>query len=50
METLRDDPLKEMNDRCNKWIMFSKSLERKVQKRGMMSVGSRYLHSIDWQM
>ena len=32
METLREQPVKEMNDRRNKWIMFSKRLERN-QKR-----------------
>ena len=28
LETLREQPVKEMNDRHNKWIMFSKHLER----------------------
>ena len=29
LETLREQPAKEMNDRCNKWIMF---VERKKNK------------------
>ena len=29
LETLREQPVKEMNDRRNKWIMFSKPLEKK---------------------
>ena len=32
LETLREQPVKEMNDR-NKWIMFSKRLERKGTKK-----------------
>ena len=35
LETLRQQPVKEMNDRRNKWIMFSKRLEKKKNK-GMM--------------
>ena len=30
LETLREQPVKEMNDRRNKWIMFSKCLEMKT--------------------
>ena len=30
LETLREQPVKEMNDRWNKWIMFSKRLERNM--------------------
>ena len=33
LETLREQPVKEMNDRCNKWIMFSKHLEKKGTKK-----------------
>ena len=33
METLREQPVKEMNDRRNKWIMFSKRLEKKGTKK-----------------
>ena len=33
LETLREQPVKEMNDRCNKWIMFSKRLEKKGTKK-----------------
>ena len=34
LETLREQPVKEMNDRRNKWIMFSKRLEKKgIKKR-----------------
>ena len=29
LETLREQPVKEMNDRRNKWIMFSKRLQKK---------------------
>ena len=29
LETLREQPVKEMNDRHNKWIMFSKRLQKK---------------------
>ena len=29
LETLREQPVKEMNDRRNKWIIFAKRLERK---------------------
>ena len=36
LETLREKPVKEMNDRRNKWIMFSKRLEKKGTKKGMM--------------
>ena len=35
LETIREQPVKEMNDRRNKWIMFSKVLERN-RKKGMM--------------
>ena len=50
LETLREQPVKEMNDRRNKWIMFSKRLEKKGTKRRMMSAGNRYLQSIHSQM
>ena len=33
LETLREQPVKEMNDRRNKWIMFSKRLEKKGTKK-----------------
>ena len=33
LETLREQPVKEMNDRHNKWIMFSKRLEKKGTKK-----------------
>ena len=33
LETLREQPVKEMNDRRNKWIMFSKCLEKKGTKK-----------------
>ena len=46
LETLREQPVKEMNDRCNKWIMFSKRLKKKAPKKPMMTVGNRYLQSI----
>ena len=46
LETLREQPVKEMNDRHNKWIMFSKRLEKKGTKKPMMTVGNRYLQSI----
>ena len=29
LATLREQPVKEMNDRRNKWIMFSKRLQKK---------------------
>ena len=34
LETLREQPVKEMNDRRNKCIMFSKCLEKKATKNG----------------
>ena len=40
LETVREQPVKEMNDRRNKWIIFSKHLERN-QKKGMMRSHSR---------
>ena len=40
LETLREQPVKEMNDRRNKWIMFSKRLERN-KRNGMMMSCSR---------
>ena len=33
LEMLREQPVKEMNDRRNKWIMFSKRLEKKGTKK-----------------
>ena len=33
LETLREQPVKEMNDRRNKWIMFSKPLQKKGTKK-----------------
>ena len=33
LETLREQLVKEMNDRRNKWIMFSKRLEKKGTKK-----------------
>ena len=33
LETLREQPVKEMNDRRNKWIMFSKRLQKKGTKK-----------------
>ena len=33
LETLQEQPVKEMNDRRNKWIMFSKHLEKKGTKK-----------------
>ena len=33
LETVREQPVKEMNDRRNKWIMFSKRLEKKGTKK-----------------
>ena len=33
LETLREQPVREMNDRRNKWIMFSKCLEKKGTKK-----------------
>ena len=33
LETLRQQPVKEMNNRRNKWIMFSKRLEKKGTKK-----------------
>ena len=33
VETFREQLVKEMNDRCNKWIMFSKRLEKKGKKK-----------------
>ena len=33
LETLREQPVKEMNDRWNKWIMFSKHLESNKKNR-----------------
>ena len=33
LETLREQPVKEMNDRRNKWIMFSKRLEKQGTKK-----------------
>ena len=33
LESLREQPVKEMNDRRNKWIMFSKRLEKKGTKQ-----------------
>ena len=33
LETLREQPVKEMNDRRNKWIMFSKHLQKKGTKK-----------------
>ena len=33
LETLREQPVKEMNNRRNKWIMFSKRLEKKGTKK-----------------
>ena len=33
LETLREQPVKGMNDRCNKWIMFSKRLQKKGTKK-----------------
>ena len=33
LETLREQPVKEMNDRRNKWIIFAKRLERKGTKK-----------------
>ena len=33
LETLQEQPVKEMNDRRNKWIMFSKRLEKKGAKK-----------------
>ena len=33
LETLREQPVKEMNDRRNKWIMFPKRLEKKGTKK-----------------
>ena len=32
LETLREQLVKEMNDRRNKWIMFSKRLERNKKR------------------
>ena len=40
LETLWEQPVKEMNDTRNKWIMFSKPLERN-KKNGMMRSCSR---------
>ena len=40
LETLREQPVKEMNDRRNKWIMLSKRLERN-KKKGMIRSRSR---------
>ena len=33
LQTLREQPVKEMNDRQNEWIMFSKRLEKKGTKK-----------------
>ena len=33
LETLREQPVKEMNDRRNKWIMFSKRLQKEGTKK-----------------
>ena len=33
LETLRQQPVKEMNDRRNKWIMFTKPLQKKGTKK-----------------
>ena len=33
LETLREQLVKEMNDRCNKWIMFSKRLQKKATNK-----------------
>ena len=33
LETLREQRVKEMNDRCNKWIMFSQRLQKKGAKK-----------------
>ena len=33
LETLREQPVKEMNNRRNKWIMFSKRLQKKGTKK-----------------
>ena len=32
LETLREQLVKEMNDRSNKWIMFAKRLEKRDKK------------------
>ena len=48
LETLREQPVKEMNDRRNKWIMFSKHLQKKAPTKPMMTVGNKYLESIHW--
>ena len=33
LETLREEPVKDMNNKRNKWIMFSKRLENKGAKK-----------------
>ena len=32
LETLREQPVKEMNNRRNKWIMFSERLQKRHKK------------------
>ena len=50
LESLREQPVKEMNDRQNKWIMFSKRLEKKGTKKKNDECRKQGKQSIHWQM
>ena len=43
LETLREQPAKEMNDRCNKWIMFVERMKNKVTEKSNDYSGKQVL-------